>query len=614
MATATNNKRIVVGDLDFDTIKDNLKAFLQGQDEFSDYDFEGSAMSVLLDVLAYNTHYNALYANLAVNESFLDSASKRANVVSLAKALGYTPRSATCATATVTCTLSNADPAATTATIPREQPFTTTVDGETFTFFNKSSQTVSRSTNGNFVFTGVELQEGVQITHTYTYGKGQRFLIQNENADLSTLRVQVKPNSTSDLVDVFTRNTNIVDAKTDTKLYYIKEIEGGLYEITFGDGVLGAQLSTGNHITVTYYISSLDAPNGARSFTYEGATILSGNVSVAATSRAANGAGSEDIDSIKYNAPRLYAAQNRAVTPDDYKSLIYSNYPIAKSVAVWGGEDNNPPVYGKTFICIKPTDANKLTNIQKEFVKNNILKQRNIVSVTPEIVDPEYFNIKITAFVYFNPRLTDNSPAEIADIVKQEILDYDDNVLQKFDSMLRYSQLVRLIDDAHPAITNNITRIMVRRQFIPAYNISSEYKLTLINPISQDGGKQGDVFASTGFYIPNSTRIHFLDDDAVGNIRMYYIGSDQTKVIVNPQIGTIDYENGDVIVRNLTITKLDGPIFEFQVKPESYDVVPALNQIVQVSRDLLVVEAIEDNTSNGDLEGGYGYTFNSVRS
>lgn len=614
MATATNNKRIVVGDLDFDTIKDNLKAFLQGQDEFSDYDFEGSAMSVLLDVLAYNTHYNALYANLAVNESFLDSASKRANVVSLAKALGYTPRSATCSTATVTCTLSNADPAATTATIPREQPFTTTVDGETFTFFNKSSQTVSRSTNGNFVFTGVELQEGVHITHTYTYGKGQRFLIQNENADLSTLRVQVKPNSTSDLVDVFTRNTNIIDAKTDTKLYYIKEIEGGLYEITFGDGVLGTQLSTGNHITVTYYVSSLDAPNGARSFTYDGATILSGNVSVAATSRAANGAGSEDIDSIKYNAPRLYAAQNRAVTPDDYRSLIYSNYPIAKSVAVWGGEDNNPPVYGKTFICIKPTDANKLTNIQKEFVKNNILKQRNIVSVTPEIVDPEYFNIKITAFVYFNPRLTDNSPAEIADIVKQEILDYDDNVLQKFDSMLRYSQLVRLIDDAHPSITNNITRIMVRRQFIPAYNISSEYKLTLINPISQDGGKQGDVFASTGFYIPNSTRIHFLDDDAVGNIRMYYIGSDQTKVIVNPQIGTIDYENGDVIVRNLTVVKLDGPIFEFQVKPESYDVVPALNQIVQVSRDLLNVQAIEDNTSNGDLEGGYGYTFNSVRS
>jgi hypothetical protein len=614
MASTANNKRIVVGDLDFDTIKDNLKAFLQGQDEFSDYDFEGSAMATLLDVLAYNTHYNALYTNLAVNESFLDSASKRANVVSLAKALGYTPRSATCATATVTCTLTGADPTASTATIPRNQAFTTQVDGETYTFFNTSSQTVSRSSNGNFVFSGVELIEGVKITHTYTYGKGQRLLIQNENADLSTLSVQVKPNSTSDLVDVFTRNTDIVNALSDSKVYFVKEIDDGLYEVQFGDGTIGKQLDTGNHITITYYISSLDAPNGARSFTYDGATILSGNMSVTATSRAANGAGPEDIDSIKYNAPRMYAAQNRAVTPDDYKTLIYSNYPTAKSVAVWGGEDNNPPVYGKTFICIKPTDANKLTNLQKENVKNNILKQRNIVSVTPEIVDPEYFNVKITSFVYYNPRLTSNSPLEMANIVKQEILDYDENTLQRFDTMLRYSQLVRLIDDAHPAITNNITRIMVRRQFIPAYNISSEYKLTLINPISQDGGKQGDVFASTGFYIPNSTRIHFLDDDAVGNIRMYYIGADQTKVIVNPNIGTIDYEGGNVIVRNLTITKLDGPVFEFQVKPESYDVVPALNQIVQVSQDLLEVTAIEDNTANGDLEGGYGYEFNSVRS
>lgn len=614
MAIATNNKRIVVGDLDFDTIKANIKAHLQGQEEFSDYDFEGSAMATLIDVLAYNTHYNNLYTNLAVNESFLDSASKRANVVSLAKALGYTPRSATCATATVTCTLTGVDPSAATATIPREQAFTTQVDGETYTFFNLSSQTVSRSSNGNFVFTNVELLEGVKITHTYTAGKGQKFLIQNENADLSTLKVQVKPNSTSNLVDVYTRNTNIVDALSDSKIYFVKEIEAGLYEITFGDGTLGKQLDNGNHITLTYFVSSLDASNGARTFTYDGATVLSGTMSVTSTSRAANGSASEDIDSIKYNAPRLYAAQNRAVTPDDYKTLIYSNYPIAKSVTVWGGEDNNPPVYGKTFICIKPTDANKLTNLQKEFVKNNILKQRNIISVTPEIVDPEYFNIKITSFVYYNPRLTDNSPTEMENIVKQEILDYDDNVLQKFDTMLRYSQLVRLVDDAHPAITNNITRIMVRRQFIPAYNISSEYKLTLINPISQDGGKQGDVFASTGFYIPNRTRIHFLDDDAVGNIRLYYIGSDQTKVIVNPNIGTIDYENGNVIVRNLTITKLDGPIFEFQVKPESYDVVPALNQIVQVSRDLLTVEAIEDNTSNGDLEGGYGYDFNSVRS
>jgi hypothetical protein len=613
MAANTKNRRIQVGDLDFDSIKDNLKSYLQGQEEFTDYDFEGSAMSTLLDVLAYNTHYNSLYTNLAVNESFLDSASKRASVVSLAKMLGYTPRSARCAGATVTATLSGTT-GATTATLPVNQPFQTQKDGETYTFYNQSPHTVSINSSGNFVFEGVTLVEGVQITHKYTYGQGQRFLIQNANADLDTVTVTVKPNANSDLSYVYTRNTNIVDADTDTKVYFVKEIDEGLYEITFGDGVIGNLLEEGNYITIKYYISALDEPNGCKNFTYQGVDILSGTMTVSTTSAAAGGADKESIDSVKYNAPRLYAAQNRAVTPDDYKSLIYSMYPEAESVAVWGGEDNNPPIYGKTFICIKPQTANKLTQIQKDYVKQNILQQRNIVSVTPEIVDPDYFNIKITSFVYYNPRETSKTPLEIADAVKQAIYSYDDNILGKFESMLRYSHLVRLIDDADPSIVNNITRIMVRRQFRPAYNISSEYSLTLINPISQDGGKQGDVFASTGFYVPNNTRIHFLDDDANGNIRLYYIGEDQTKVFVNRNIGTIDYEAGEVVVRNLTITKLDGPIFEFQVKPESYDVVPALNQIVQVDRSLLQIEAIADNTINGDLQGGYNYDFNSVRS
>jgi hypothetical protein len=614
MAANTNNRRIQVGDLDFDSIKANIKSYLQGQDEFSDYDFEGSALSTLIDVLAYNTHYNAIYTNLAVNESFLDSASKRASVVSLAKMLGYVPRSARSARAHATVAVSSTDPAQLTGTLQKNQLFQTQKDGVTYNFFNQSSQTVSRNSSGNFVFTNVELVEGNQVQHKYTYGNGQRFLIQNANADLTTLSVKVQPNSTSDLTYIYNRSDNIVEAASDTKIYFIKEIDGGLFEITFGDGIIGNQLEDGNYITISYYVSSLDAPNSAKSFTYQGASIHGGNVTVTTTQAASGGTSPEDIDSIKFNAPRMYAAQNRAVTPDDYKALIYSLYPEAGSVTVWGGEDNDPPVYGKTFICIKPVDATKLTQSQKDFVKSNILKQRNIVSITPELVDPEYFNIKVTSFVYYNPRLTDKTPLEMADIVKQAIFDYDENQLQRFEGVLRYSQLVRLIDEAHPAITNNISRIMVRREFRPAYNISSEYKLLLINPISQDGGKQGDVFSTTGFYIPNSSRIHFLDDDAIGNVRLYYIGEDQTKVIVNPEIGEIDYEAGTVTVRNLTITKLDGPIFEFQVKPESYDVVSALNQITQISKELIQIQAIPDATANGDLQGGYNYDFQSVRS
>ena len=611
---ATNNKRIQVSELDFDAIKENLKTFLRGQSEFSDYDFEGSGLSVLLDVLAYNTHYNALYTNLAVNEMFLDSASKRASVVSLAKMLGYVPRSAKCATATVNATISTPTSSPDVATIPANQPFTTSIDGVSYTFYNRGAQTVARSTTGTYTFANLILTEGTPLQFKYTVAPGVRYIVPNANVDIDTITVSVQETASSDVFVNYTRADKLTDVTSLTKVYFIKEIDDGLYEIQFGDGVIGQQLSNGNVVTIDYFVSSLSAPNTASNFVYGGATLLGSNLAVTTVARASNGAAPEDIDSIKFNAPRLYAAQNRAVTPDDYKAIILSQFPEAQSVAVWGGEDNDPPIYGKTFICIKPREASKLTQLQKDFVASNILQSRNIVSITPEIIDPEYFNIKVTSFVYYNPRETTKTPTQIETIVKQAILQYNDDDLERFDGVLRFSKLSRVIDGADPAIVNNITRIMVRRQFAPAYNISTEYKLNLINPISQDGGKQGDVFASTGFFIPNRTEVHFLDDDSFGNVRLYYIGPNFDKVIVDPSIGTIDYEAGRVVVRNLTITALDGPIFEMQVKPESYDVVSALNQIVQIFPELLIVEAIADNTINGDLQAGYNYDFQSIRS
>jgi hypothetical protein len=611
---ATNNKRITVSDLDFDTIKANLKTFLQGQSEFSDYDFEGSGLSVLLDVLAYNTHYNGIYTNLAVNEVFLDSASKRASVVSLAKMLGYVPRSAKCATAVVNATITSPTSSPSTVTLPANQAFNTSIDGVSYTFYNRSAVTTARNTSGNYTFSNLNIVEGTPLQYKYTVAAGVRYIIPNANMDIDTLTVRVQENANSDFFQVYTRAQSLTDASSTTKVYFIKEIDDGLYEISFGDGVIGQQLNNGNVITLDYFVSGLADANSAGNFTYGGTSLLGSNLSVTTVSRAMGGASPEDINSIKYNAPRMYAAQNRAVTPDDYKAIILSQFPEAASVAVWGGEDNDPPVYGKTFICIKPRDASKLTNLQKAFVVNNILEQRNIVSITPEIIDPEYFNIKVTSFVYYNPRETTKTPTQIETIVKDAILNYNATELEKFDGVLRFSKLSRIIDSADPAITNNTSRIMVRRQFAPVYNISSEYKLNLINPISQDGGKQGDVFASTGFFVPNSTRVHYLDDDANGNIRLYYIGPNFDKVIADPAIGTIDYEAGRVVVRNLTITALDDVIFEMQVKPESYDVVSALNQIVQIDPTILIVEAIADQTANGDLRAGYNYDFQSIRS
>jgi hypothetical protein len=611
---ATNNKRITVSDLDFDAIKANLKSFLQGQSEFSDYDFEGSGLSVLLDVLAYNTHYNGVYTNLAVNEMFLDSASKRASVVSLAKMLGYAPRSAKCATAIVNASITAPTSNPSTVTLPANQAFNTSIDGQSYTFYNRSAVTVSRNTAGNYNFSNLEIVEGTPLQYKYTAAPGIRYIVPNANVDTSTLTVRVQENANSSVFEVFTRAESLTDVTRETKVYFIKEIDDGLYEISFGDGVLGRPVQAGNVVTIDYLVSNLDQPNGANIFTYGGSSLLGSTLSVTTLSRASGGNASEDLNSIKFNAPRMYAAQNRAVTPEDYKAIILSQFPEAASVSVWGGEDNDPPIYGKTFICIKPRDGDKLTNLQKEFVISNILERRNIVSITPEIIDPGYFNIKVTCFVYYNPRETTKNPKQIETIVKDAIMNYNDTDLQKFDGVLRFSKLSRIIDSADPSIINNTTRIMVRRQFAPVYNISSEYKLNLINPISQDGGKQGDVFASTGFFIPNSTQVHYLDDDANGNIRLYYNGPNFEKVIVNPAIGTIEYEAGRVVVRNLIITRLDDVIFEMQVKPESYDVVSALNQIVQIDPTLLTVEAIADQTINGDLRAGYNYDFQSIRS
>jgi hypothetical protein len=614
MAITTNSKRMSVSELDFDTIKTNLKTFLSAQSEFQDYDFEGSGLSVLIDLLAYNTHYNGIYTNLAVNEVFLDSASKRASVVSLSKMLGYTPRSAVCSRAKVNATITAPSSSPELATLPAQQPFSTSIDGTSYTFYNLEDVTVARSTGGTYTFSSLTLVEGTPLSFKYTVATGVRYIIPNANIDVSTLSVQVQESSTSDLYQTFTRAEDLTAVTDTTKVYFLKEIDDGLYEITFGDGVLGTAVSAGNVVTIDYFVSSLDAPNSANTFTYNGTSVLGSNLSVVTTTVASNGAASEDITSIKFNAPRLFAAQNRAVTPDDYKALIYSKFPDAQTVSVWGGEDNEPPIYGKTFICIKPKEASKLTQQQKEIISNEILIPRSVVSITPEIVDPEFFNIKVTSFVYYNPKETTKTPLQIETIVKNAILDYDENELQKFDGILRYTKLTGIIDQSDASIVNNTTRLMVRHPISPQYGTNAQYKLNLINPISQDGGGQGEVFASTGFFIETSTQVHYLDDDAEGNIRLYYLNSNQDKVFVNRTQGTVNYGLGLVQINGLNISTLDGPFFEIQVKPESYDIVSALNQIVQIDPTLLSVTAIADNTANGDTGAGFNYKFNSIRS
>jgi hypothetical protein len=609
------NKKINITELDFDAIKVNLKEFLKGQSEFSDYDFEGSGLSVILDILAYNTHYNALYDNLAVNEMFLDSAIKRNSVVSLAKSLGYTPRSAKCAIADVNVQVTSINAGPAVIVIPALSPFSTTIDGRTYTFYNRSPISAT-GPSSVYQMNNIRLTEGEYLSYRFDVATGNtsRFILPNKNVDLDTVRVRVQENSQSSEFNTFTSATSLVDADASTRVYWVKEIDDGVYELVFGDGILGQALTPGNIVNVDYFVSNLDGPNGARVFTYDGSLPIPGSiVTVNVVNPASGGDSAEDIQSIKFNAPRMYAAQNRAVTTDDYKTIIYNQFAEAKSVTVWGGEDNNPPVYGKTYICVRPKSANKLTNQQKTDIVNTILSNKNVVSVIPEILDPEYLNIALDCTVYYNPRETTRTSVEIEELVRQTIFKYDDDDLQRFDGVFRHSKLSRLIDMTENSIVNNNTTVLIRRKIAPRYNVSAQYLLTIVNPIYTTGLPQNVIY-TTGFFISGSDVIHYLDDDGVGNMRLYYIGSSAEKIIVNPAIGTVDYAAGIINITNLHITAIADIDFEISIKPSSYDVVSAYTQIAEIARDHLTIRAIADETANGDLRAGKNYQFTTSRS
>jgi hypothetical protein len=412
--------------------------------------------------------------------------------------LGYSPRSATCSKANITLTVSAPSSGANLLVLPNYTPFTTTVDGKNYTFYTTGSVVASSST-GIFTFSNLEITEGTPLNFNTTVANNTRYIIPNSNIDLNTLTVRVQENAQSSVYTTFTKAETLVDVSSTTKCYWVKEIDEGLYEITFGDGNLGMELDTGNVVHLNYFVSSLDAPNMARQFTYGGNTLISGaNISVTTIDAASNGASPEDIDSIRFNAPRMYASQNRAVTPQDYQALVYSLFSEAGSVTCWGGEDNNPPVYGKVYLCIKPKDADKLTTTQKSQLIASILDQRNVVSVQPVIVDPEYINIALNVTVYYNEQATTKSSSDIAAIVTNTVNAYNVNELNRFDGVFRYSKLSKQIDNSDKSITNNITTVLLRRSLNVRYNTSAQYLLNMINPIWSSGQPE-ESFISTGY-------------------------------------------------------------------------------------------------------------------
>jgi hypothetical protein len=612
--------KLNISQLDFDAIKANLKTFLSNQSQFKDYDFEGSGMSVLLDLLAYNTHYLSYNANILANEMFIDTADLRNSVVSLAKALGYTPNSPTAAYADINLVVNNATGAS--LTMDTGTRFTTSVDGTTYSFVTIDDHTIT-PTDGVYTFSNIKIYEGTYITFSYTNNSSdidQRFIIPSANADLSTLKVIVQNSSGDTTTNTYTKATSITELDNTSKVYFLQEAEDGKFEIYFGDGVIGRALDDGNIIRLKYVVTNKTAANGASSFSLAGNIGGFSDVTLTVNSNAANGADAESNASIKFNAPKSYAAQDRAVTIEDYKSKVRELYANTKSVSAWGGEDAETPFYGRVYISINPTSGSNLTETTKNSIVTE-LKKYSVASVTPIIIDPETTSLLLTSTIKYDEKSTTKTAATLKTDVTNALTNYNDNTLNQFDSIFRYSKVLELIDDADSSILSNITTLRIRKPFTPTLGSSTNYTVYFSNPLynPHTGHKsaEGGVLSSTGFKVEgDATNIYFFDDDGSGNLRRYYlVGSVRT--YVDNTAGTINYSTGQVDINSVNISTIENirgsasTVIELTVQPNSNDIVPVRNQILNIDVANSTITVTPDTIVGGSANAGVGYTTTS---
>ncbi len=609
--------------LDFDELKQNFITFLQGQSTFDSYDFTGSALNVLIDTLVYNTQYNALYCNFIANEIFLDSASKRSNVVSLAKNLGYVPKSVTAPKATITVTVSSPSGSPDTLTLPANSQFTSTIDNVSYNFFTLSDLLIV-PVLGVYRFNNVDVFEGTVVKNKYLVADGVRFILPNQNIDMSTITVKVQDNGSSSNFTTYTPAGDFSEITDISTVYFIKEIEDSQYEIYFGNDVIGKQLVNGNVVTITYLVTNRTAANGAKLFSFSG-TIGGGAVSIVTNSSAAGGAEIESIDSIKFNAPLAYAAQNRAVTADDYKVMLSKLDTDIQSMNIWGGEDNDPPQYGRVFISVKPKNTDFLTQAQKDDLTNNILATRSVVSILPIVVDPDFVYINVNSTAYFDSKNTTRTADSIATIVKNAIIGFNTTDLGMFGSIFRYSKLSRQIDQSDVSILSNITTVSLHKLVNITLNKKQTYIANFYNPIWKTtfteqsvGGSANLVLlhvsaiSSNGFTVLGDTRTLFLDDDGAGNVRLYFIPSPGIKSIVQ-NVGTVDYDNGIIKLIDMFFTSTFNNQLDISIIPRSNDVLSVRNQLIEIRTADIVTAALSDSVASGTNSGNVGHIFTPSR-
>jgi len=622
---AVKSSQINVTDLDFDNIADNLKNYLKGQDTFKDYNFEGATLSILIDLLAYASHIGAVNTNIAASELFLDSAQIRKNVVSRAKDLGFVPSSEKASTAKANIVLRNvrsADgtvPSTSSMIMSRGTQFRTTYEGVKYEFVSASTYTPTVD-GTTFTYNNVDLVQGTFAQDQFIFDsqiKNAKFVVSNQRVDKQRMTVTINSGGVS---STYALSTDVSNIDTTSKVYYTQENEEGFIEIYFGDGTLGVALLDGDIITVDYVIVDELHADGANRFTQVGAINGFTDSTISVTEKASGGAEKESIESIKFKATKFYTSQNRLVTLNDYKAKVQEYYPNADAVAVWGGEDNVPPAYGKVFVALKPNNADYLSETEKTQVKNS-LNKLNMLTVRPEIVDADIIKILISTTFKYNPALTTLTAGELSTLVKNTINQFDTDNLNGFDAIFRHSNLTKTIDEADSAILSNTTNIRLRKKLNGTVSTNPKgYTLSmgnaLFNPHSGHNADAGGIVTTTGFKVGgDSVNTYYFDDDGKGNLRRYYL-SGSTRIYKDSAAGIVNYSTGLITINAfiLTSTVNADTSIDFTVIPSGNDVVAERGNLVDISMDDVKVTGEVDTIASGESSAGVGYTSTSTSS
>jgi hypothetical protein len=532
---ANVDAKLKVAELDFDRIKENLRSYLKSQSEFSDYNFEGSGMSVLLDLLAYNTHYMGYYLNMVANEMFIDTALTRKSVVSHAKLLGYTPRSRVCARALVDLSITPvANDANSAVVIPRFTRFVSeTKDGVNYVFVTPSSRVARKNTTtGLITVENLELKEGLPTGLTFTYDQQtnprQYFELPDTNIDTTTLQVAVQVSAENANQESYILSQDATDVDADALVYYLEENVSGKYQIYFGDGIIGKKLTNGNIVIVSYIVTSGAGANGIRNFKLLDTFLPQTNTAITLVNESSSGAAAEDIEGIRFTAPKAYISQNRAVTKNDYIALINRDYPYFQAVNVWGGEENNPPVYGKVFFSAKPLGGYEITAAEIETVKKDIIKPFSVLTVTPEYVPADYNYVNVKAEVWYDPTKTNKTQNEVDAAVVAAIRNFANQNLNNFNSIFRVSQISRAIDDCDNSIVSNDVFVSLEKRFFADSTRALSYTLNFNTELLQ-GTNANHIKVTPSFkYFDNAG---ILRDCYIEEVIQSYTGVEDIQVV-----------------------------------------------------------------------------------